>query len=267
MVFIIGKIFKKLLTFLCICDKFSIHTKCIWRCRMINSIVNRHGRLTPYTETEINIIRSAVKLFLENGYTKTTFKMIEADSGVKIGNITYYFHSKEDLFKVLVEELMESHISVIDDVYNDVKDNVYAYAMEVTAQIALCENDKNAWDLYYSAYSLPHTFDHIKLWAEEKNYNLFKDDLPGWSEHDFRNIEVVASGIEFAALKTLCDRSFTLDKKVSVILDSLLMLYEVSKEKRTEVIDKILKTDYEKMAKDMFESFVKRLDGVDKPKE
>ena len=45
---------------------------------MINSIVSKHSRLTPYTETEISIIRSAIKLFLENGYTGTTFKMLEA---------------------------------------------------------------------------------------------------------------------------------------------------------------------------------------------
>ena len=242
-----------------------IHLVCILNVfgggSVINSIVNRHGRLTPYTKTEIIIIRSAIKLFLENGYTKTTFKMIESDSGVKIGNITYYFHSKEELFKVLVEELMESHISVIDDIYNKGEDNVLAFAMEITAQIALCENDRNAWDLYYSAYSLPHTFEHIKLWATEKNYNLFKDTLPEWSEHDFRCKEVVASGIEFAALKTLCDRNFTLDKKVSLVLDSMMMLYEVPKEKRNEVIEKILAMDYEKIAEDMFEKFVKRLDN------
>ena len=69
---------------------------------LINSIVSRHNRLVPYSKTEICIIRSATKLFLENGYTKTTLKMVEADSGMKTGNITYDFHSKEDLFKGLI---------------------------------------------------------------------------------------------------------------------------------------------------------------------
>ena len=227
---------------------------------MINSIVNRKSRLTPYTETEISIIRSAIKLFLENGYTKTTFKMIEIDSGVKVGNITYYFRSKEELFKVLVEELIESHVSVIDDVYNDTGDGVLAFAMEVTAQIVLCENDQNAWDLYYSAYSFPLTYEYIKVWAAEKNYNLFKDFLPAWNEADFRSIENVASGIEFAALKAVCNRNFTIEKKVSVILDSMMMLYKVPKEKRKQTIEKILSMDYEKIAQDMFEKFVKRID-------
>jgi len=227
---------------------------------VISSIIKRHGRLTPYTETEIIIIRSAIKLFLGNGYTKTTLKMIEADSGVKTGNITYYFHSKEELFKVLVEELIDSHITVIDAVHNEEEDNLLAYAMEIAAQIALCENNKNAWDLYHSAYTLPHTYECIKTWASDKNYHLFKDRLPDWTEHDFREKEMVASGIELAALKTFCDREFTLDAKVSVILDSMMKIYEVPRETRKVIIEKILASDYEKIAQDMFEKFAKRLD-------
>ena len=104
---------------------------------MINSIVKRHDRLNPFTEAQINVIRSTTKLFLKNGYTRTSLKMIEADCGVKVGNITYYFHSKEDLLKVLVEELMDYHAIMIDDIHEEKKDNLFAYAMEVTAQIAL----------------------------------------------------------------------------------------------------------------------------------
>jgi len=228
---------------------------------MLNSIMERHGRLNPYTETEISIIRSATKLFLENGYTKTTFKMIEADSGIKIGNITYYFHSKEELFKVLVEELIEYHVSLIDDMYEESNDNSFAFAMEIAAQIALCENDSNAWDIYYSAYSMPHTFDCIKEWEAKKNYTLFKNSLSDWTEQDFRDKELVASGIELAALKTFCNRDLSLNKKISLILDSMLMLYEVPKEKRKGIIEKVLATNYCRIAEEMFAKFSKRLDN------
>lgn len=228
---------------------------------MINNIVKRHDRLNPFCEAQVNIIRVAAKLFLENGYTKTTFKMIEEESGVKVGNITYHFHSKEELLKVLIEELMDFHSTIIENMQDESGDDLFAYAMEVTAKIALCENNKSAWDLYYSSYNLPQIYEFIKLWAAEKNYNLFNNMLPEWNENDFRNKEIVASGIEFAALKTFCDRNLTLDKKVSVILDSMMMLYKVQNEKRKEVIDKILTMNYEKIAKDMFEKFIKRLDS------
>ncbi len=230
---------------------------------MINSIVKRHDRLNPFTKAQINIIRATTKLFLQNGYTRTSLKMIEKASGIKVGNITYYFHSKEDLLKVLVEELMDYHAIMLDDIHEKDSDKLFVYAMEITAQIALCENNRSAWDLYSSAYDLPQTYEYIKAWSAEKNYNLFRDRLPDWTEHDFKELEEVASGIEFAALKSVCNRSFTLDKKISLFLNSLLMLYEVSEKERKEVIEKVLALDYEKMAKDMFESFVKRLDNTE----
>ena len=228
---------------------------------MLNSIVKRHSRLNPFSETEINIIRSATKLFLENGYTHTTFKMIEADSGVKVGNITYHFHSKEELLQVLTEELMDYHAGIVENLYRDTGNELIAFATEITVQIALCENDRQAWDLYFSAYSHHVTFDYIKKWATEKNYSLFTKRLPDWTEHDFRDREVVASGIELAALKTPCDRIFSLDKKISIVLDSMMMLYEISKEERQDVIARILAMDYEALAKEMFGKFVKRLDN------
>ena len=165
------------------------------------------------------------------------------------------------MLKVLVEELMDYHAGVLDNMNSHMKESLLSYAMEITVQIALCEENRKAWDLYYSAYSLPHTYEHIKGWAADKNYTLFSERLPHWTEQDFRNTEAVASGIEFAALKTFCDRNFTLDKKVSLFLDSLMMLYEVSKEERREIIDAILKTDYCEVARDMFEKFIKRLDN------
>ena len=227
---------------------------------MLNNIVQRHMRLKPLTETEITIIRSATKLFLQNGYTDTTFKMIEEDSGVKVGTITYHFRSKEDILHILIEEMMNYHAEILEGMHKKHEQPLVAYATEVTAQIALCENNRKAWDLYYSSYSLPMIYDYIKGWAAEKNYNLFKERLPAWTEHDFREKEVIASGIEFAALKTLCDRSFTLDKKITLCLDSMMMLYEVPKQERQKVIETILAMDYEAIAKEMFEKFVNRLD-------
>lgn len=228
---------------------------------MINSIVKRHDRLNPFTEAQINVVRATTKLFLQNGYTRTSLKMIEQDSGVKVGNITYYFHSKEDLLKILVEELMDYHGIMLEEICEKQDDKLFAYAMEITAQIALCENNRSAWDLYSSAYNLPQTYEAIKAWAAEKNYNLLRERLPDWTEHDFKEIEEVASGIEFAALKSVCDRSFTLEKKISLFLDSLMMLYQVPEAERKAVTQKVISLDYEQIAKDMFDRFVKRLDN------
>ncbi len=258
----------KILTIIHIYDKFSTGTKRVLNvCEMksgdgmLNSIVERYSRLDPLSETEVKIVRSAVKLFLSEGYTHTTFRQIAEDSGVKLGVITYHFRTKEDLLLLLAEELMDYHAGVIEEMVNADNDVLFAYAAEIVTQIAICESDLKMWDLYHAIYAHPITYEHIKSWAAIKNYNLFKERLQHWTESDFREKEVVASGIEFAAIKSFCDRNFTLERKIAVVLDSLLMLYETSKEERATVVEKILKSDCKKMSEKLLCDFAKKLDN------
>lgn len=226
---------------------------------MLNSIIKRHNMITPLSETEIKIIRSATKLFLEQGFSKTTHRQIAEESGIGLGTITYHYKVKEDLLRVLVEEIMDFHLDVIDDALEKVNDCFYSYGIEIAVQIALCEVNAKAYDLYYAAYSHPATFDYIKDWAAKKNYHLFKDKLPDWSEEDFRTIENIASGIELAAFTTPCGRYFSLNDKISLFLDSIMKIYNISEKERKETIEKVTALDCERIAEEMFEKFVKRL--------
>lgn len=226
---------------------------------MINSIVERNSRISPLTETEKRIIASAVKLFLANGYSNTTLKMISNDCGLRTGTIAYHYHTKEDMLFHLIQELMEYHSDVIEGTAEETNDEMFSYAMEIAVQIALCETNKKAWDIYYSAYSHHHTFEHIKNWGAKKNHMLFKDRLPHWSESDFRNIENITSGMELSALTSPCDRYYTLKDKINLTIDSMLKIYEIPKEERERVLEKIENFDCEKIGNELFEKFVSRL--------
>ncbi len=50
------------------------------------------------------LMRSAIKLFAENGFDAVTTRMIAADAGVNMALISYYFNSKDGLFDAIVEE-------------------------------------------------------------------------------------------------------------------------------------------------------------------
>ena len=228
---------------------------------MLNSIIERHSKINPLSDVEIQIVRGATKLFLKQGFSKTTHRQIAAETGIGLGTITYHYKVKEDLLRVLIEELMDFHLDIIDDSAEKTQDSLYAYALEIAVQIALCENDSKAWDLYYSAYSHPATFDYIKDWGAKKNYHLLKDRFPKMSEEEFRKIENITSGIELAAFTTPHSRYFTLNDKISLFLDSMMKIYDIPQKERKETIDKILELDCEKIAKEMFDKFVIRLDN------
>jgi len=234
---------------------------------MINSIVERNRFSSPITNTEKKILKTAIRLFLENGYSATTLKMISSNCGLRQGTIAYHFHTKEDMLYYLLQALTEFHGGIIDNGLEESKDALFSYAAEIAIQIALCETDRKAWDLYYSAYSQFKTFEFIKNWASKEHCNLFKDRLSEWSETDFAEKEHIASGIELAAFYAPCDRFFTLEKKISLVLDSLMLLYNVSNEERKQTIEKILKLDCVKIGKEMFEKFVSKLDNTEEQKE
>jgi len=227
---------------------------------MLNSIIARHRKITPLSDTEIEIIRSATKLFLTKGFSKTTHRQIAQESGIGLGTITYHYKIKEDLLRVLMEELMDFHLDIIDDSQEKLNDSLFSYAMEIAVQIALCETDDRAYDLYYAAYSHPATFDDIKDWAAKKNYHLLKERLLDWSEEDFRRVENVTGGIELAAFTAPKNRYFTLNDKISLFLDSMMKIYDIPESDRKQTIQKVVSLDCEKIAKEMFEKFVKRLD-------
>lgn len=230
---------------------------------MLNSIIERNKLTKPLNETEIKIIRSAITLFLENGYSKTSLKRISEDCGMYQGRVAYHFHTKEDMLHILMQELMGYHGSMIDEFYAKVDDKLFAYAMEITSQIALCNQSDKVWDLYYSAYTHPATFILIKDWAAKKNYALLKEWVPDWTETKFREIENIASCVEFAAFTTPTNKAYSLERMITDILDTIMKIYDIPQKNRNEVIEKVLKTDYINIGQEMFDKFVKRLDNTE----
>ena len=82
---------------------------------MLNSIIERHSKITPLSNTEIKVIQSATRLFLKQGFSKTTHRQIAEESGIGLGTITYHYKVKEDLLRVLIEELMELPTKIIQE--------------------------------------------------------------------------------------------------------------------------------------------------------
>ena len=87
--------------------------------------------------------------------------------------------------------------------------------------------------------------------------------LPFWCViircSDFLEKEHIASGIELAVFYAPCDRYFTLERKIALTLDSMMLLYNISEQERKQTIEKILKLDCVKIGKEMFAKFVSQI--------
>jgi len=82
--------------------------------------------MTPLNEQQLEHIRkermeqikkAAVKTFALYGYEGTKMSIIAEEAGVSQGLFYRYFKSKEDLFTILVKELLETAIMGLQDIY------------------------------------------------------------------------------------------------------------------------------------------------------
>ncbi len=62
-------------------------------------------------QTRSLILDTALRLFEEQGYEKTTMRAIASDAGVSVGNAYYYFDSKEHLIQAFYGRNAEQHLS------------------------------------------------------------------------------------------------------------------------------------------------------------
>lgn len=78
---------------------------------------------TPKSEqTRTLILETALQLFQERGYDKTTMRAIAKEAGVSVGNAYYYFASKEHLVQGFYDRIAEEHRVAVRPVLEAEKD-------------------------------------------------------------------------------------------------------------------------------------------------
>jgi AcrR family transcriptional regulator len=64
-------------------------------------------------QTRRLIVDTAVRLFAEQGYEKTTMRAIAAEAGLAVSNAYYYFPSKEHLVQQFYNQIQDNHRAAV----------------------------------------------------------------------------------------------------------------------------------------------------------
>ncbi|MEU6574986.1 TetR family transcriptional regulator [Streptomyces sp. NPDC046805] len=67
------------------------------------------GGLSKSEQTRALILETAMRLFQERGYDKTTMRAIAREAGVSVGNAYYYFSGKEHLIQGFYDRIAAEH--------------------------------------------------------------------------------------------------------------------------------------------------------------
>ncbi|MGE0971711.1 TetR/AcrR family transcriptional regulator [Klebsiella sp. WOUb02] len=86
--------------------------------------MNKRGpRENSSSSTKSLILRAALHCFSQNGFDRTTTRMIAKSAGVDIALIGYHFGSKEHLWLAVIDKLCEKQKNLIIQIQNIIKNN------------------------------------------------------------------------------------------------------------------------------------------------
>lgn len=219
------------------------------------------GRQQRSETRKPRILLSAAKLFLSNGYSKTTIKDIAKDAEATENSIYFLFGDKESVLAELVNYVLGGQFKRTEKLLENIPhDKIQFYAAETTLQLHISESSEQVREIYAAAYSMPKTTTIIQDTITGKLEDIFKDSLPHLESKDFYEREIASGGIMRGFMTIPCDRYFTMDRKVSAFLESTFKIYDVPMEKIKESIEFVSQFDFAKIAQDTIHSMLSYLE-------
>ena len=193
-------------------------------------------------------------MFVNEGYTNSSINKIAKNLDLSVGNITFYFKTKEHLLAILVDELCDYQKRMMAEETEEGYSSLLAYCLELTAMTAVCEESEIARDFYRSAYSSELTLSLIRENDTEKVKEIFAPFCSDWSEEKWVATENMVLGIEFATIMTR-EENTPIELQIEKTLDTILYLFDVPKETRETKIKKVLSMDYRALGGKLLREF------------
>ena len=219
---------------------------------------------TENLSTKERILSVCVKLFLEQGYKKTTVSDIVQKANVSNSSFQHFFRAKDGVLTELVRFMFENQFNMARSVTDSSMSPVYVYAVETAIQITLTELNENLREIYLEAYTHEEALDFIQQATAKVLYHIFGPYQPDLTEHDFYILELGTSGLMRGYMAHPCDKELTLEQKLHSFLASSLRVYRVPEAEVQKILTYVISLDIraisQRVLKDLFRALAMHFD-------
>ena len=182
------------------------------------------------------ILTVCVKLFLEQGYKKTTVAEIVHKAAVSNSIFQNIFRAKDGVLTELAEFMFSNQFSMARSAGGAQLPPVCVYAVETAIQMTLTELNENLREIYLEAYTQKDASEYIFRQTARELHAIFGPYLPGRTELDFYHMDLGTAGIMRGYMAHPCDAELTLEKKLRLFLSMSLRVYHVPEEEAERAI-------------------------------
>ncbi len=213
------------------------------------------ARIDKSKLTKLEIVRVASKMFLEKGYSNTSIKAVANELEMSTGNLTFHFPTKEHLLAELVEMLCSFQWKLMSDEAEEGISSLLAVCLELMSMASACEENEIARDFFISAYQSPISLEIIRKNDAVRSEKVYSEYCKNWTDEQFKEAEILVSGIEYATLMTTGD-SVSLETRITGALNNIMLIYNVPEEIRKKKIEKVICMDYRNIGTRILKEFI-----------
>ena len=182
------------------------------------------------------ILTVCVRLFLEQGYKKTTVAEIVRGASVSNSSFQHIFRAKDGVLTELAQFMFGNQFAMARGIAGTELPPVYVYAVETAIQMTLTELNENLREIYIEAYTQREASEYIFRETAKELYVIFGPYQPQMTERDFYEAEIGSAGIMRGYMAHPCDETLTLEKKLRLFLTMSLRAYNVPQDEAERVI-------------------------------
>ena len=210
-------------------------------------------------QTEKRILQACVRLFLENGYRRTTLLQIFKEAQVSSGRFQNLFRSKDGVLLELVKFMFENQFCMARNIVGATLPPVYVYAAETALQITLTELNENLRQIYLEAYTQQRLLDYIQRATAKELHRIFGPYQPGLTEQDYYELELGTAGLMRGYMANPCTADFPLERKLEKFLTLALRGYKVPVDEVRQVLAFLAGLDIRGIAQKVMEELFRQL--------
>ena len=200
------------------------------------------------SETKRKILTVCVRLFLEQGYKRTSVSQIVDEAGVARGSYLNLFPTKDRILLELTETMFGGQFGMARSIADIKLPPVYAYAVETAIQLTLTELNENLREIYIEAYSLPDTSEYIYLHTTAELKQIFSANFPDYSDSDCYELDIGTAGLMRNYMARKCDIHFPLERKLSRFLTAAMRVYRVPEDELEQTVRFVERLDIRSIA-------------------
>ena len=205
------------------------------------------------------ILTVCVKLFLEQGYKKTTVAQIVRQASVSNSIFQNIFRAKDGVLTELAQFMFSNQFAMARSTAGAQLPPVYVYAVETAIQMTLTELNENLREIYIEAYTQKEASDYIFHETARELYQIFGPYQPELTAQDFYFMEIGSAGIMRAYMAQPCGGELTLEKKLRMFLTMSLRAYHVPEDEIQKTVDFIAGMDIRAVSERVMHELFKAL--------